>query len=222
MNNQLAGIDVSNFQGAVNWGLVRGSGVQFAAAKATEGTSFQDETFPANWAGMAQHGIARTAYHFLHPDLDGSVQADYFHRYVRDSGRFARGDSIMLDLEVTRGEPPLQVLGCAELFVLRCWEMIAKPVYIYTYPSFWQALGWPESTVLNQCPLWIADYGVPSPRSLPGWPVLSFWQHGQGPVPGVEGNVDLDIFYGTMAQLDMVRNAEPPIMQTGGPPAKAQ
>src|SRR5262245_24710768 len=63
----LSGIDVSHWQGAIDWAQVKASGRAFAIAKATEGTTFVDPSFAANWAGMKQQGVVRSAYHFFHP-----------------------------------------------------------------------------------------------------------------------------------------------------------
>ena len=73
------GIDVSHFQGAVNWSLAAGSGVQFAYMKATEGTTFVDPQFSSNYSGSAAAGLLRGAYHFAHPDSSsGITQAQFF------------------------------------------------------------------------------------------------------------------------------------------------
>src|SRR5580698_8994256 len=55
------GVDVSNYQGNINWGQVAGSGIKWAYVKATEGTDSQDPTFPGNWSGMAANGVLRGA-----------------------------------------------------------------------------------------------------------------------------------------------------------------
>ena len=60
------GIDTSHYQHApsLNWTKVAASGVKFAFLKATEGTTFQDPYFKADWAATANVGIFRGAYHF--------------------------------------------------------------------------------------------------------------------------------------------------------------
>src|SRR4051794_35978140 len=56
----LPGIDVSHWDGTINWATVAGTGgVKWAYAKATEHTTYEDTTFAANWAGMKAHGVAR-------------------------------------------------------------------------------------------------------------------------------------------------------------------
>ena len=62
------GIDVSHYQGVIDWGKVAGSGVVWAATKATQGTTFVDKTLSRNRAGMAEQRIKhRLFYHWLNP-----------------------------------------------------------------------------------------------------------------------------------------------------------
>src|ERR1039458_5601706 len=46
------GVDISHYDGAINWATVKAGGIDFAFAKATESTNFTDPTFATNWAGM--------------------------------------------------------------------------------------------------------------------------------------------------------------------------
>jgi lysozyme len=72
------GIDVSHYNGLVDWFAVAGSEVKFAFAKATEGASLVDSEFANNWKGMGDAGILRGAYHFARPGGDPEVQAVHF------------------------------------------------------------------------------------------------------------------------------------------------
>ena len=80
------GIDVSNWQGSIDWLQVAGDGYTFAFAKATEGTGFTDLTYAVNRAGTQGLGMRVGAYHFARPDGSGDAgvvasaiaQADHF------------------------------------------------------------------------------------------------------------------------------------------------
>lgn len=199
----IEGIDVSAYQGQVSWEDVKSSGHRFAAMKATEGLGYEDPTFPRNWERSKARGLVRVAYHFLRPGESGAAQADYLHRYVRNHGRFESGDGIMLDLETMDGQSRETVINCAVGFVSRILDQTIAGVFVYTYPDFWlNQLGNPRVPILAKCPLWLADYG-PSVPHIPNWPNgLSIWQFSQtGWVPGVQGQVDLDRYYGNIATL---------------------
>ena len=75
---EVFGVDVSSYQGEVDWPVLAEQGVDFAFIKATEGSLLQDRRFAANWAGSAAAGVRAGAYHFLSYDSPGETQADNF------------------------------------------------------------------------------------------------------------------------------------------------
>ena len=66
------GIDVSRWQGEINWTSVRNAGIQFAWIKATEGTTYKDDQFNANYVNAYNAGVIRGAYHFATPDTSAA------------------------------------------------------------------------------------------------------------------------------------------------------
>jgi lysozyme len=195
----LNGIDVSSYQGNVNWAAVRNSGITFAVAKATEGTGYLDRYLNANIAGMKRYGIVPCAYHFAHPSIDATAQANYFTNAVRNAngGSFHGLLQLMLDLEVTDGRTPAQVWAWTQTFVARVRAVTGRPCIIYTGFYFWRdRVGNPNNNL--NCPLWLAAW-VPNPNpyvpqawSGVGW---AFWQYtDNGRVPGIAGAVDRDYF----------------------------
>ncbi|WP_275408752.1 GH25 family lysozyme, partial [Actinocatenispora rupis] len=75
----LKGLDVSHYQGSINWSSVKSNGASFAYVKATEGTSYTDPNFAANYNGSYNAGLIRGAYHFARPNISsGATQANYF------------------------------------------------------------------------------------------------------------------------------------------------
>ena len=75
---QLPGIDVSAYQGNVNWASVA-SHIDFAYAKATEGTYYTNPDFTNQYDGPYDNGVIRGSYHFAVPNnSSGTTQADYF------------------------------------------------------------------------------------------------------------------------------------------------
>src|SRR5215211_4056432 len=73
------GIDVSHWQGTVDWAGWASQGIKFAVMKATEGVSYIDSKLDANYTGSAGAGLIRGAYHFALPnESTGTVQANFF------------------------------------------------------------------------------------------------------------------------------------------------
>jgi lysozyme len=194
----LNGIDVSHYQGTVNWNSVAQAGYTFAFAKATEGTTYKDPTFPTNWANMKSAGLVRGAYHYGHPGSSAVTQANFFVNYVKPT----HGDlQLVLDLETTDGETPAQVWQWTQAFIKQVQTLTGRPGIIYTGYSFWvNSVGNPKNNL--NCPLWVAAYGVSKPQVPPAWSTWSFWQYSDtGSVSGVSGACDLDYFNGSKTQL---------------------
>ena len=74
----LQGVDVSVYDGTVDWTEVKASGGAFGIAKASEGATIEDGEFATNWPAMKSAGIVRSAYHFFHCDSDPATQATFF------------------------------------------------------------------------------------------------------------------------------------------------
>jgi len=195
---RLKGIDVSNYQGKIDWHAVKKSGVVFAFAKATEGVNFVDKTFAANFKAMKAAGIIRGAYHFGHPNRDAVAQARHFHKVVKPQ----KGDlHLMLDLEANDGKKPAEVLAWTKAFLSEIKRLSGRSSILYTSPSFWQEkVGDPKQNF--DAALFIAHYGVKEPRVPRAWTTWTFWQYTpKGKTPGIKGNCDLDFFNGHLDQL---------------------
>ena len=188
------GIDVSHWQGTINWTSVKNSGKTFAFCKATEGTTYTDPTFATNWADMKSVGLTRGAYHFGRPGVDPVAQANYFCDAVQPT----TGDlQPVLDLEQTDGLTPSQVRSWVVAFVRRVAARTGRPPIIYTGYFFWRDSAGNGSNL--NCPLWLAYWGTNPTGFVPAaWAYFSFWQYSStGTCPGVSGNVDTDCWNGS-------------------------
>ena len=72
------GVDVSSYQGNIDWPLLASQDIDFAYIKATEGSSSQDRCFSQNWQEASQTGIRIGAYHFFSFESAGQTQAQNF------------------------------------------------------------------------------------------------------------------------------------------------
>jgi GH25 family lysozyme M1 (1,4-beta-N-acetylmuramidase) len=196
------GVDVSHWQGTIAWTQVENAGVQFAFMKATEGTGYTDTMLARNWAATEQVGIYRGAYHFARPSVGSApAQARYF---VSKVGSFKEHGVLppVLDLEVTGGLGPSALRTWVSTWLTTVEDLTGRTPILYFSPSFWETnLG--NSTAFSRYPLWIAHYTTASaPRVPGGWSTWTFWQRtSSGRVSGISGNVDMNRFNGTTAQL---------------------
>lgn len=106
----LRGIDVSHYQGNVNWSTLKDVyKLTWGAAKATEGSSLRDALFPVNWKAMQNAGLVRMAYHFARPDGNAVAQAKVFLSTVKAAG-LGPTDIMTLDLESNPNNLPMLTL----------------------------------------------------------------------------------------------------------------
>ena len=98
------GVDVSTYQGQVDWAAAKKDGVAFAFARASDGLTHPDAQFTRNWQVMKTDGILRGAYQFFRPALDPVAQADLLLQKLKDAGGLLPGDlPPVLDAETIDG-----------------------------------------------------------------------------------------------------------------------
>lgn len=199
----LEGIDVSFYQGMVNWRAVKRAGKSFAIIKASEAATITDPQLDSNWRIAHAVGLPRIAYHFWYDNVAPKLQVERLHQSVRNAGHFLHGDGVAIDVEeVSITEPSISfdnLLTTVELIR----HDIAKEILIYTnYDTWVNMLGNPTHEALNDVALWLGNwsFNVPSLKQWPGGPAIMQYS-GHGHCPGVDGEVDLDRFYGSMHQL---------------------
>ena len=210
------GVDTSHYQHSpsLDWSAVRNSGVRFAFLKATEGSSYTDPWFAADWAATKKVGIYHGAYHFARPSVgSAATQAKYF---VSRIGTQTSPGTLppVLDLEATGGLSSGQLITWTQQWLTAVAQLTGRTPMIYVSPAFWK-YNLANSTAFHDYPLWIANYGVSQPTVPGGWPTWTFWQgSSSGRVPGISGNVDTDVFNGSLSQLQKMALAYAPAPAT--------
>jgi len=142
------GIDVSHYQGVIDWRRAAADGVEFAFAKASESTGTTDALLARNLAGMRAAGVVPGAYHFLRPG-DGAAQAEHFARVVGDPSDLL----VALDVEAS-GIAWSTVKGWRDR-----WDALhpGHPVIVYTGRDLWgRVTGDPAGGGASLGPLWAA------------------------------------------------------------------
>lgn len=199
----IAGIDVSMWQGSIDWQLVKESGIRFVIIKATEGVTYVDPSFIANWDGAKEAGLLVSTYHILWPQLSAAKQAKHF---LNTMGERKADFPLALDVELKGAGGNIGATVEEVLLALEAGEG-RKPI-IYTAQSFWaDNVGWAPGWW--EYPLWVADYDASSPAMPAGWDTYSVWQYSNtGKVPGIHGNVDLNVFVGGLQELSNLGRQE--------------
>jgi GH25 family lysozyme M1 (1,4-beta-N-acetylmuramidase) len=198
----LPGIDVSHWQGDIDWSKVAATGRRFAFVKATDGNDFVDPMFSANVAGARSNGLRVGAYHFARPDPSKGDPKREARHFVRTAGPGPGHLLPVLDVETQRSLDQQGVVRWIRNWVAEVRELTGVTPMVYTSPYGWMnRTGDSPLVARDGAPLWVAHWGVSSP-TVPannwegqGWRV---WQHtSDGSVWGISGRVDLDKAAGT-------------------------
>lgn len=195
------GFDVSHHQGNINWKELQKTQLstfplQFVFMKASEGGDFNDKAFKENFDNARKYGFIRGAYHFYNPKTSPERQADFFIRTVD----LKPGDLPPV-LDIEQRSKDMNVLKNDLKIWLKKVEnhYKVKPI-LYTSYKF-KTLYLNDST-FNSYPYWIAHYYVDSVRYEGEW---KFWQHTDvGTLPGIRQRVDLNIFNGSLEELQQM------------------
>ena len=194
-NYKIHGIDVSSYQGVINWQKVKSMRedsihISFAFIKATEGTELVDPYFGRNWRDGPNAGIICGAYHFFWPEKSGKLQAIFFLKNVQTGkGRLP----MAVDVERLNGVSPLKMREELKAFLKEIEAKTKVKPIIYTQLKFYQdnLLGH-----FDDYTLWVAHYYEPTLNEgkTTHW---KFWQHSDhARVNGIGPRVDFDVFSG--------------------------
>jgi len=193
------GIDVSKWQGEVDWQAVRAVGVRFAYIRVSDGSTILDGMFARNWAGARSAGVVRGAYQYFRPEEDAEVQADLL---LASMGPLRAGDlPPAIDVEVSGGLASRELVRRVGQWVARVRAATGVRPVVYTSALGWMALAG-NSRRFRSHPLWVAHHDVECPSTPAGWRRWTFHQFSrQSTVGGVPGLVDENRFRGTLRAL---------------------
>ncbi|MBV9994690.1 MAG: hypothetical protein JO127_05715 [Caulobacteraceae bacterium] len=181
------GIDVSHYQGAIDWPAVAGDDVAFAYLKATEGVHGRDTEFASNWRGARRAGIRAGAYHYFVFCRSARAQARNF---LAVAPPRAGALPPAVDLEMARGCAAgltgAEVRKELRVFLAMVEARHRRRAVLYVTPQFYQTY----CDYLPKRPMWRRSISS-QPRPSGSW---TFWQYGsRGRVAGIRTFVDLNV-----------------------------
>ena len=177
------GIDVSHYQGEIDWAAMKQQGMDFAYIKATEGSAHEDECFDKNWEQAKAAGMICGAYHFFSFESEGAKQAEHFIKKVGD----LKGSLIpVVDVEYY-GK------------YVKTPPDVEKPMIYCTYNVYRKYI----EGVFDEVPLWIRNVYYPPEDIGRKWTLWQYTDRAQlDGYQGEEKSIDCNVFQGEKGQLN--------------------
>ncbi len=196
------GVDVSSYQGNIDWEIMEKNGVDFAFIKASEGSSYRDRTFEKNVKNIKKTDIAAGAYHFMSFESTGDAQAKNFISAIKGK-KFVLPPVIDLELYgdyITKPPSVSEVREILDSLISGIYEETGVYPIIYTNSLVYLRY---VSGKYEDCDIWMCDL-IKKP-TLPGGREWKFWQYSHtGKMSGYEGKeqyIDLNVFNGTREEF---------------------
>ncbi|MCT2585970.1 lysozyme [Actinophytocola gossypii] len=181
------GIDVSGWQGNVDWNAQWNAGKRFVWVKATEGTGYTSPYFAQQYNGSYNRGFIRGAYHFALPDRSsGAAQATFFSN--NGGGWSGDGKTLPGALDMEYNPYGATCYGKSKS-AMAAWIRDFSDTYharwnkypaIYTSTSWWnQCVG---ASFSRTNPLWVARYSSTVGQLPYDWSFYTVWQYSSTPI----------------------------------------
>lgn len=195
------GIDLSKWQGTVDWEKVAADGIQHVFIKMSEGGDHTDPKFYENWHAAKNAGLKVNAYHYFRALTATEEQVTNIKKNLDSVGFDPNSNLLAIDVE-QRGNENASKDEMTDslhdlLSAIKQVILSDNPLFIYCSPNIWNnTIHW-EKYDFSIYSLWIADWNAEKPDLPQTWqkPGLSWswWQYSsEGEIDGIDGPVDLD------------------------------
>lgn len=186
------GIDVSAYQGTIDYEEVKNAGIEIVYIKASEGTYLEDPYFKRNYEGARNSGLSTGFYHFVRArnEEEAINEAEFFSRVISGTDPNCR---LAMDFEIFGDLSINEINAISRTFLQKVEEFTNKQMVIYS--NTYDATNIFSSELARDYPLWVAQYGVSEPTNNGKWESwIGFQYRDNGRISGINGNVDLDRF----------------------------
>lgn len=185
------GIDVSSWQGSIDFAQVRNAGIDIVYMKSGEGRSYIDPYFERNYQNAKANGLKVGFYHYVTARTveQAREQANFFASVISGKEPDCR---LAMDFESFGNLSVNQINEISKVFLETLQNATNKEVLIYSNSYSARTI---FSRDLAIYPLWVANYGVSEPGGNDKWATWVGWQYtSTGRVAGISGNVDRNQF----------------------------
>ena len=186
------GIDVSKWQGYIDFSQVRQSGIKIVYIKASEGTGYVDPYFRINYEGAKENGLSIGFYHYLtaRNEEEALLEAEHFTNVIAGTTPDCK---LAMDFESFGNLNNEEINNLAFIFLKKVQELTGREMVIYS--DTYNARNVFSYELASQYPLWVAEYGVEIPQDNGKWNNwIGFQYTDEGIINGIEGYVDRNKF----------------------------
>lgn len=186
------GIDVSIWQGQIDYERVKEDGIEIVYIRSSEGNSYVDPYYLRNYNNAKANGLKIGFYHYLTATTTDEAieQADFFVSLV---GGLEPDCRLAMDFEQFNGLSIEEINTVSLAFLERVEEKSSKEVVIYS--DAYNARVTFGEELASRYPIWIAEYGVEEPESNGKWDTwIGFQYSNMGDISGISSRVDLDYY----------------------------
>ena len=186
------GIDVSGWQGEIDFLQVKNSGIDFVYIKSSEGQNTVDSYFRRNYEEARSNGLNIGFYHYVRARTteEARLEAEHFANTIAGTVPTCK---LAMDFENFGNLSIGEINEISKVFLERVQELTNKEMIIYSNTSSARTIFSQE--LANEYPLWVAQYYVSNPSDNGKWNVWEGFQYtDRGSVPGINGYVDRDKF----------------------------
>lgn len=186
------GIDISQWQGRIDFYKVKNDGIQIAYIKATQGNSYVDPYFERNYEETRKNGLKIGVYHYLtaRSTEEATDEANFFCSIISNKKINCK---LAMDYESFRGLSKTEINEISRVFLERVKENTGKDVVIYS--DSYNAKNVFNEDLAREYPIWIAEYDVRNPKPNNKWNTwVGFQYSDKGKINGISNFVDKDYY----------------------------
>lgn len=188
---KLKGIDVSHYQGDINWKAVKEYGIEFAFVKCLQGKSKVDECFHTNMRNAISNDIPVGVYVYSKAKTIDDAVAEA-KRVIKECSQYKLTYPVVFDFESKHFED-MSLAMRGNIIDAFCQTILSDGKYIpMLYSSRYWLMHMIPVEVVKKYDIWLAEYTTGKPKYTGDYKI---WQYGVGKVTGVIGDVDMNIGY---------------------------
>ena len=188
---KLKGIDVSHYQGNINWKAVKEYGIDFAFIKCLQGKSRVDECFHTNMRNAIANDIPVGVYVYSKAKTIDDAVAEA-KRVIKECSQYKLTYPVVFDFESKHFED-MSLAMRGKIIDAFCQTILSDGKYIpMLYSSRYWLMHMIPAEIVKKYDIWLAEYTTGKPKYTGDYKI---WQYGVGKVTGVIGDVDMNIGY---------------------------